>query len=276
MAAIVAGFGVPHSPHAPEQVRLSGGDHPVARLYDRVAAGIAAARPDALVIFDSDHFSTFFLDNWPIFAIGIADRIAGPNDGTVMPRYELPGHAALATHIRRHAIAAGFDVALVQDFEVDHSVLVPLHFMPPTHRLPIVPIFINGFVPPLPTAERCHAFGQIVRAAVDSFPEPLRVAVLASGQASLEVGGPKVAPGRRQGVPDPDWAEHVAALIRAGRHRQLVAEATFERLQKAGNIGGELLNWIALIGALGERRADWVISQRSEGDAYAVWSEAPA
>jgi hypothetical protein len=111
-----------------------------------------------------------------------------------------------------------------------------------------------------------------VRAAVESFPQALRVGIMASGQFSLEIGGPKVAPGRRQGVPDPDWGVHVLELLREGRNEQVVAEATFPRLRQAGNIAGELLNWIALLGAVGDRPATWVESQRAEGDGFAVWT----
>jgi hypothetical protein len=252
-------------------VRKAGPDHPLLKLYAPVSAAIEAVKPDVLVLFDTDHFSTFFLDNWPIFAIGIADRFAGPNDGTVMPRYELRSHAALATHIRSECVHAGFDLTLLQQFEVDHSIAVPLHFVPPAQSIPVIPIFINGFVPPLPTAQRCHALGAAVRAAVESFPDDLRVAVMASGQFSLEIGGPKVAPGKRQGVPDPAWGEHVMTLLRDGQNDALIAEATFPRLQKAGNIGGELLNWIAMLGAIGERKASWVELQRSEGSGFAIW-----
>jgi len=51
----------------------------------------------------------------------------------------------------------------------------------------------------------------------------------------------------------------------------VVAESLKKKLQKAGNIGGELLNWIALLGAIGDRKASWVVSQRAEGDGFAVW-----
>jgi hypothetical protein len=271
MGEIVAGYGVSHSPHAPEEVRKTGESHPLVRLYRRLSEAIETAKPDVLIIFDCDHFSTFFLDNWPIFAIGITDRTAGPNDGTVMPRYALNGHTALATHIRAQCVASGFDLALLQDFEVDHSIVVPLHFIPPAQSIPIVPIFINGFVPPLPTSQRCHALGQAVRAAVQSFAQGLRVGVMASGQFSLEIGGPKVAPGRRQGVPDPAWGDHVAARLREGDIATLIEEATFERLQRAGNIGGELLNWFAMLGAVGDGKASWIETQHAHADGFAIW-----
>jgi aromatic ring-opening dioxygenase catalytic subunit (LigB family) len=271
LAQIIAGFGAPHSPHVPEQVRVQGPSHPVVPLYAHMAEAIEAVAPDVLIVFDCDHFSTFFLDNLPTFAIGVDDKTAGPNDQTPMPRYEVPVHAALATHLRAEGIAAGFDLSLLQDFEVDHSVMVPLHFLTPRMSIPIIPIFINCFVPPVPSARRCYALGQAVRAAVESFPQPLRISPLASGNFSLEIGGPKVAPGKRQGVPDPAWTERVAELMRQGDIDTLLREATVERMLRAGNVATELLIWIAMLGAIGPRMPDWMQVQPREGEAYGIW-----
>jgi len=272
VAEIVAGFGAPHSPHVPEQVRLQGASHPVVPLYARMTRAIEAVKPDVLIAFDCDHFSTFFLNNLPAFAIGVDEKTAGPNDQTRMPHYDVPLHAGLAAHLRAEAIASGFDVSLLQEFEVDHSVLVPLHFLTPRMHIPIVPIFINCFVPPLPSARRCYRFGQAIRDAVEAFPEPLRVAPLASGNFSLEIGGPKVAPGKRQGVPDPDWTEHVASLMRRGAVETLLEEATLERMMRAGNVAAELLIWIAMLGTLGEHGPAWMEVQPREGEAYGIWT----
>ena len=71
MAEIVAAFGVPHGPGFPELVRNEGPDCEVAQLYREVATHLEAVQPDALVIFDSDHVNTFFVNNLPTFAVGI-------------------------------------------------------------------------------------------------------------------------------------------------------------------------------------------------------------
>jgi protocatechuate 4,5-dioxygenase beta chain len=55
-----------------------------------MAEAIEAIGPDVLIVFDCDHFSTFFLNNLPTFAIGVAEKTAGPNDHTPMPHYEVP------------------------------------------------------------------------------------------------------------------------------------------------------------------------------------------
>ena len=182
----------------------------------------------------------------------------------------MPG--ALAAHIRTSAIAHGFDISLVQDFEVDHAVMVPLHFLTPGMKIPVLPIFINCLAPPLPTAQRCFALGAAVRNAIDSWPQKQRVAVIGSGSFSLEIGGPKIPVGNRAAcTPDPQWSQHVQDLMQDMRIDQLVAESTTARMLQAGNIGGELLNWIALLGVIGARKPVTVLPQNDHGQAFVAW-----
>ncbi len=272
MAEIVAGFGMPHNPGSPALVLRHGPQCETARFYAEMARHIEEAAPDVLLIFTDDHFNTFFLDNFPTFAIGIAEATAGPNDQTPMPRYRVAVPGALAAHIRQAAIERGFDIALVQDFEVDHAVMVPLHFVTPDMSIPVLPIFINCLAPPLPTARRCFALGEAVRAAVGEWPERLRVAVIGSGSFSLEIGGPKIPIGDRAAcTPDPQWSQHVQDRLAAMRIDDLVAEATTARMLRAGNIGGELLNWIALLGVIGARKPLTILPQNDHGQAFAAW-----
>jgi aromatic ring-opening dioxygenase catalytic subunit (LigB family) len=181
MAEIVAGIGLPHTPGSPALVARDGPQCETARFYAEVAKHLDAVKPDVLVIFTDDHFNTFFLDNFPTFAIGIAETTSGPNDQTPMPHYKVAVPGKLAAHIRASVIACGFDISLVQDFEVDHAVMVPLHFITPHMKIPVLPIFVNALAPPLPTSQRCYALGQAIRAAIEEWPEPLRVAVIGSG-----------------------------------------------------------------------------------------------
>jgi len=132
-------------------------------------------------------------------------------------------------------------------------------------HVPIVPVFVNGVAPPLPLARRCFALGAMVRAAVDAWPEHLRVAILASGSFSLEVSGPRV------GITDHVWLNTVLRCLRRGHTRALLEQATEERLLAAGNVSGETLNWIALLGAIGKRRPVLLEPQPAQGHAYGVW-----
>lgn len=272
MATIVAGFGMPHNPGAPALAAREGPQGETARFYAEMARHLKAVAPDVLIIFTDDHFNTFFLDNFPTFAIGIADTTAGPNDQTPMPRYNVAVAGDLAAHIRAAAIAQGFDISLVQDFEVDHAVMVPLHFLTPDMGIPVLPIFVNCLAPPLPSARRCFALGEAVRDAVAAWPQPLRVAAIGSGSFSLEIGGPKIPVGNRAAcTPDPQWSQHVQDLLNEKRINDLIGEATTARMLQAGNIGGELLNWIALLGTIGAHKPVTALPQNDHGQAYVAW-----
>jgi len=272
MAQIVAGFGVPHTPIFPHFVKRDGPDCEIAKLFGAQKAELAATRPDLIVMFDTDHLNTFFFDNLPIFAVGIDKSFKAPNDEPRdVPNYVVPSMPDIAAHVREAVVAAGFDVGMTQNYSVDHSVIVPLHFLTPDMKVPVIPFFINGHVPPLPSAQRCHTLGRAVAHAIESWPASLRVVIMGSGSFSLEVGGPRMAPGRSDGVPDPDWAMRVINHLDEQKIDQLIAESTQYQLLKAGNVGGELLNWIAMLGAIGNHKPSYVAPQIQNGHAYAVW-----
>ena len=272
MADIVGALGVPHTPYYPSLVEREGPGCDTARFFAALTAELEAMRPDLIVIYDTDHLNTFFLDNLPIFAVGVTESFKGPNDEPRgVPIYTIRSHPALARHIRRNAVEAGFDVALAQEFTVDHSVVVPLHFVTPRMQVPVIPVFVSGHLAPLPSAQRCFALGEAVARAIRSFPERLRVAVLGSGSFSLEVFGPRIAPGKSDGVPDPAWARRACTLIADGAYATLIAESTSQQLHKAGNVGGEILNWIAMLAAVDGQKPKFVTPQLDQGHAYAAW-----
>jgi protocatechuate 4,5-dioxygenase beta chain len=272
MAELVAAVGVPHSPHYPSQFPQDGAE-PIARTYQAVKQHLDAAKVDVIVAVANDHFNTFFLNNFPTFAIGVAEGATGPNDQTRMPRYDFPVHAELASHVLDIGVRAGFDFAVTQEFAVDHAMLVPLHYLTDGIKTPVVPIWINCFSKPLPSSRRCYALGRMLRDAIDSLPRKLRVAVLATGHFSLEIAGPRVEPGSRHGTPDIAWSRHVHRRIGNAEIDEIVAEATPEQMWKAGNIGGELLNWIVMLGAVGKVKPGYLAEHDDhDGHAFAAWS----
>ena len=273
MADIVGALGVPHTPFFPSLVEREGPGCETARLFAALTDELGAMRPDVIVLFDTDHLNTFFLDSLPIFAIGVTDRFEGPNDEPrSVPLYSITSHPGLAGHIHRTGVESGFDIALTQRFTVDHSVVVPLHFMTPKMDVPVIPIFISGHVPPLPSARRCYELGAAVRRAIASYPENLRVVVIGTGSFSLEVFGPRIAPGKSDGVPDRAWAQRACDLIEQGAYDTVIAESTPQQLARAGNVGGEILNWIAMLPSVEARKPKFVRPQMEQGHAYAAWN----
>ncbi|GLS42809.1 protocatechuate 4,5-dioxygenase beta chain [Methylobacterium brachythecii] len=273
LADIVAAYVVPHTPSFVAEVKANGERSETARFFGEIGRHLMAARPDVIVSISNDHFNTFFLDNWPTFAIGLADRTAGPSDQTPeMPWYEVEVASDLARHLFGHLVADAFDVARSLEFQLDHAHLVPLHFLTPEMSVPIVPVFINCIVPPLPSSRRCHRLGRSLAEAIASWSNEQRVAILASGSLSLEIGGPRAFENKTFGVPDPDWASWVLEQIRTGRIETLIEAASQERMLEAGNVAGELLTWIAALGAVGPATPDILVNQPELGNAFAAWT----
>ncbi len=80
MAQIVAAYGLPHTPFFPSKVEEEGPSSPTGIMFGKARDSLAAAKPDVIVIFDTDHYNTFFFDNFPILAIGIDEGFRGPID----------------------------------------------------------------------------------------------------------------------------------------------------------------------------------------------------
>lgn len=272
MAEIVAAYAVPHTPSFVADVMRDGPSHEAARLFSTVKRHFDSAGIEVIVAIQNDHFNTFFLNNWPTFAIGTAQKASGPSDQTPdMPEYEVVIETALAQAMLASFVEADFDFSSSQYLTLDHSVLVPLHFMNSSMNCSIVPIYVNCLVPPLPSARRCYAMGQALRESIQSWPSDKKIALLASGSLSLEVGGPQMLPGRTFGVPDKEWASQVLSRIAACDHAELLAETRSDRIAAAGNVAGEILNWVSLLGAIGPIKPDLVLEQPELGNAFVAW-----
>jgi protocatechuate 4,5-dioxygenase beta chain len=272
LAQLVAAIGVPHSPHYPSQFPKDG-DAPTSRAFREVKRHLDAAKPDAIVMIANDHFNTFFLNNFPTFAIGVAETAFGPNDQSRMPRYDFAVHETLASHVLKTGVGEGFDFSVAQEFGVDHAMLVPLHYLTDGVRVPVVPLWVNAFVRPLPTARRCYALGQMLKSAIKSLPGRERVAVIATGSFSLEIAGPRVEPGQRYAVPDMEWSRRLHRRMKNAEIAEIVAEATPEQIWNAGNIGGEVLNWIVMLGTVGVTKPSHLADHDDEdAHAYAAWT----
>jgi hypothetical protein len=271
MGRIVAVGGVPHTPVFPARIADGGSQGlDIARRYAAIAEVLVRSDVDAVVLLTSDHVNAFFLDAWPTFAIFAGDSMTGPVDEVpTIGAHRLESAPELGRHLYRRLLESGFDPAVKLGGPVDHGVIVPVHLLKARH-LPIVPIFVNGVIQPLPDARRCLRFGQALRIAVEEVPGR-RIAVVASGSFSLEVGGPRIDPNLFYGVPDPDWAAEVVGHLRAGDVGRLVERATPDRMAAAGTVAGELLPWIVMAQLGHGLRPVIADHRRGEGHAFMAW-----
>jgi protocatechuate 4,5-dioxygenase beta chain/2,3-dihydroxyphenylpropionate 1,2-dioxygenase len=227
--------------------------------YALAKRGLEAARPDVICILGGDHIEGFFLTSVPALAVYVGSTVSGKFDRY---RYTFDVHEPLARAVLEQGIDRGFDLAYSQDLALDYAFYVPLHFVMPQQSVPIVPLYVNAYLPPQPTPARCYAWGQALRAILDARPE--RVALLASGGLSHFPGSD------RYGSPDYEWDRQMLDRLVAGRGGETAA-LTGEELDKAGNV--EFRTWITLLGAVGGARARVICYEPSwhHGNAVVTW-----
>lgn len=273
MAELVGAFGVPHMPTTPLAVRQQPNGE-LAQLFGGVRQHVDAVNPDVLIVFDTDHFATWWHQKLPVFAVGVAPETSGPgtDDWPGLTAFEhIPVAEDLGRHLYLCGLDAGFDLTLSEEFGIDHSITVPLEMLNPAMQRPFLPFWINGIAPPLPLSRRVYAAGQMVSEAINRLPGHVRVGVIASGAISGDIGGPHNRPGQPSSPPDEDWVRFAVDCMRAGNVDDLLNAATRDRLQRAGNVTGEILNWLALLGVVGNRTPCLIEPQMDGGNAYAAW-----
>ena len=220
--------------------------------FDELGRRLKVVRPDVLVIVAPDHWTNFFIENLPAVCIGIGSEHDGPPEPFLRPRFPhatLPGHGGLARHLLRTALLNGFDPALSHHVALDHGFCLPLWRMALDPIPAIVPVMLNSLEDPMPSMARCLEWGRLIAKAVASYPEPLRVAILASGGLSHSIGEPTM------GEVEEDLDRDCLALLGRAPDGELAAGLE-EKLRHAGNGGHEIRNWVVAHGAAGGRGFD--------------------
>jgi 2,3-dihydroxyphenylpropionate 1,2-dioxygenase len=224
----------------------------IARMGER----LSARQPDALIVVADDHLNAFSFNCVPALCVRIGRSVqrmaqdhAEAFDKVLdhMPM-EYPLHEALANAILEQGQEAGFDLALSWEAPVDHAFLSPVNTMHgPRPIPPLVPIFVNAFVAPQPTARRCFAFGEHIARVVAR--SPWNVGIIATGGLSHfpELSLPRV------GETDTVFDRKLIHWMETGEHAPL-QELTADELHKSGS--HEFLNWMVLLGAVTPARAD--------------------
>jgi 2,3-dihydroxyphenylpropionate 1,2-dioxygenase len=191
VAEVVAAFSMSHAPGM-----LGWQDAPSADVRSRmssaykiIAERLNQAQPDVIVAFLDDHFENYYRNLMPTFSIGVAPSHMGPADYWLEAlhlkhKQSIAGAPALAERILRDLISSGFDVARTGALEYGNNLMVPLHLIRPQADIPVIPIFINVFSPPLTTTARAFAFGEALRDCIDGVESKMKIAFLATGGLS--------------------------------------------------------------------------------------------
>ena len=216
----------------------------------------AAAGADALVVIADDHMNAFSFNCVPAICVRIGRTVqrliqaeAEAFDKVLedMP-VEYPLHEPLATGILEQGLRSGFDLAMSWEAPVDHAFLSPVNTLLGARPVPpLVPIFVNAFIAPQPTARRCFQFGQHVARVVAG--GPWNVGIIATGGLSHF---PELLLSR-VGETDTVFDRKLIHWMEQGEHEPLL-DLTADELHKTGS--HEFLNWMVLLGAVTPARAE--------------------
>jgi aromatic ring-opening dioxygenase catalytic subunit (LigB family) len=246
MAEIVLAYCSSHAPMM-SAARETAPPEQADRFFDaleRIRTEAADRGVQACVVFSNEHFTNFFLENFPQICIGVGDRNWGPTEAWLpIDKAWIPGQPALADHITRYALNHGFDPAFSHLLELDHGVMTVYHELDPSMGMPLVPIVQNCAVEPLMPPRRWYEFGAAVGDAIRSFDGIERVAVVGAGGLSHWIGSPRV------GDIEEDFDRWFLERLASG-HIDDLLDLPDAEIELAGNGAHEIRSWLAVAGAV--------------------------
>jgi aromatic ring-opening dioxygenase catalytic subunit (LigB family) len=214
------------------------------QAFRELGKRVKAARPDVLVVVSPDHWSNFFLDNYPAVCIGVGGTNEGPPEPWMkaFPHREIPGHPDFAFHLVN---SGGFEPSISHRLKLDHGICIPLWRMQLEKMPALVPMLVNSIEPPMPSLARCLEWGRLLRKAIESFPGKLRVGILATGGLSHSIGE------KTMGAIHEDFDRETIKLFSSSE--KLLVDYLDRELPSRGNGSEEVRNWLVAHGAAGGR-----------------------
>ena len=213
--------------------------------FATLRAKMAEVKPDVIVICGDDQLECFDFNNFPAFAIYVGEAFEGHTSGrdaglfgragVTTPHGDdavsaapgvavatppaahgmtrLQGHPGLGVAVLTGVMKRGFDPAFSMDMPkpekgIGHAILRPWESIT-DHQTPVLPVLLNCYYAPQPTAKRCYEFGKALREAIEEYPEDIRVAVVGSG-------GLWHTPGAKQAYIDEDFDRTSLKFLEVG------------------------------------------------------------
>ena len=254
MAKIIAGMGTSHVPGVGAAMDNGKTDE---AYWQPLFTGFAPLRewhknnvPDVNIIVFNDHATSYSLDNYSTFTIGVGEEFTPADEGWGPRKVpQLKGHPELAWHLVESLMAEEFDMAVAANLEVDHGCTVPLSIaydQPDEWPAAVIPLCVNVIQHPLPTALRCYKLGQAIGRAVASFPDDITVGIWGTGGLSHQLGG------ERAGVVNPEFDKRFLDNLTADPEANAHISHT-EFIRDAGCEGIEMIMWNVMRGALNDK-----------------------
>jgi hypothetical protein len=221
---------------------------------------IDAFKPDVLLVVGDDQAEVFTESTMPAFSVFTCAEVHGSiNVGLIgEPEEEnhitLRGHSELALHLLKELNRRGFGLSETKELKplgrpkrgIGHAFTRPVAKVTPQLNVPIIPLHVNCYFPPMPSARTCYELGRAIADALKDRPE--KVAIMASGGLSHDPRGP------RAGWIDTALDRWVLEQLRSGNGEALCHLFEFDSdTLRSGT--GEIRSWIVIDGACGEAHA---------------------
>lgn len=253
MARIIGGIGASHTPTIGFAKDTKRPDDPewsrVFELFEPLKEWVRSKNPDVLFVIYNDHITSFFFNHYSAFVLGVDDRYETADEGGGARDYPpVAGHVELARHVAHSLAADEFDLSVFQKRPIDHGLFSPLSMITDRGTVwnrAIVPLQVGVLQFPIPTARRCFKLGKALRKAIESYPEDISVAVVATGGLSHQVHG------ERCGFTNEEWDSRFLDLLE--KDPNALAEMTHAQFAELGGMeGAEVIMWLIMRGALSD------------------------
>ncbi len=194
--------------------------------------------PDVILMIAPEHMFNIDLSIQPPFCIGVSDHYT-PLGDLGIPQRQFRGHREFAESLVGYTAKAGFDLAKAEGIAPDHGITLPLTFIKPWGKIPVVPLYININMTPPPTPSRCLALATTLKRAIEEArPEHETVAVIGSGGLSHWLNIPGA------GEVSEKFDQKIIDLVVSGNGHQIAEMSSKEILEQGGNGGLEVMNWM--------------------------------
>jgi 2,3-dihydroxyphenylpropionate 1,2-dioxygenase len=256
-AGIVAAAIVPHAPQLLSMPETEDLDQ-VARVKAKmrqIGDEMRALDPDLIVVVSNSHGEELAVDCVPALMIHCGDRANGA--GKHQGRWLVDGEAG--QQLTSLMMDEGFDPAFTFSNDLGTSFTIAHEFCGFSREVAFLPIFLNVYVPPQPSPQRCFAYGKALARCFERMGR--RTAVIVSGGLSHYPATPM--------YPTPDLATDQVIFERMAEGNLLYLmsfDAT--ALDKTGNVESRSLQLMA--GCIGDRKPDHAILEPSWHHIYAV------
>jgi protocatechuate 4,5-dioxygenase beta chain len=251
----------------------------IQKAFGVLRAQLEAYRPDALIMIGDDQGDMFSEGNMPQIAVFTGPEVSGASRPFYVEKPDpknhirMPVHQELAKHVLKGLVKQGFDPAHLARQEpagrpergFAHYAMYPARSLMPKLDLPIIPILLNEYFPPMPSGQRCWDLGVALSKILADRPE--RVAIYASGGLTHDPAGP------RAGWIDEPLDRWVLERIERNEGESLTKLFEFDSASLRGG-SGEIRAWISVAGAC--RRAGKVVDyfpahHAKTGIGFAYW-----